>query len=353
VLCFWSEQPKHTSAMLRFKHLPTLSLFSSVRLFSSRSLTPPPYTVSLTDIDLTPTVQSIISTCANVFTSNEPSKKVQHLVHLNSSTGSSNSVEPPLNQSESTSELLDVISRMNHPARPATPTLSDIRDIPSLKESGLSQPIYMLHNCAHIELNAIDVCCHTLLLPSLHHCQPQQQSLSISDETMSNSAKLSLPEEFYQDFVSIARDEARHFQMLSDRLIELGSYYGVLNSHKMLWDGAARTSHSLLARIVMCQLINECRGLDSGPRLVHKLKSSGDNKSAQIMQQIVDEEENHVRLGMKWFLRLCEQMNLEPKETFQSIVNHYYGKLVPPFNHEARNRAEMPREWYESLSRER
>ena len=320
----------------------------------------------------------MIMTSAHVFTSPEPSVKVAHLLHYSQSqsvvpnktatTTTTNSIETiTCVQSESESEkdvelLRRIAFEMDHPARPTLPVLSDVKQVPSLKDSGLSQPVYMLHNCAHIELNAMDVCCHTVLMPSLlqFHLNSSRRSDSsdtLKEQTSENTAAtaaatiLHLPEEFYADFMRVARDEARHFQMLSDRLRELGASYGVLNSHKMLWQGAERTSNSLLARIVMCQLINECRGLDSGPRLVHKLKSSGDHASAQIMQQIVDEEEEHVRIGMKWFLALCEQMNLKPQETFQDIVSQFYGKLIPPFNHDARSRATMPRTWYEPLAR--
>jgi uncharacterized ferritin-like protein (DUF455 family) len=266
--------------------------------------------------------EQIIRTAAHVFESSCPLEKLSSLSIMKQSN-------------ESLDSIMQRMKQMDHPARPTLPRLVGVKEVPSIKQSGISIPIYMLHNCAHIELNAVDVCCHTIILPTLLEVEPFENQ-----------------EEFYSDFLSVAKDEARHFGMLSDRLNELGSEYGALDSHKTLWEGAQKTNYSLIARVAMCQLINEGRGLDSGPRLVHKLKSAGDEKSAKIIQQIVDEEVNHVRIGVKWFKYLCVRDNLDPKTEYQRIVTTHYGPLPMPFNHDARSAAGMPLDWYEEMKRE-
>ncbi len=52
--------------------------------------------------------------------------------------------------------------------------------------------------------------------------------------------------------------------------------------------------------------MQECRGLDAGPRLVHKLKSLGDSKSSEIMNIIVNDEINQVKIGLKWFKKFID-----------------------------------------------
>lgn len=44
-----------------------------------------------------------------------------------------------------------------------------------------------------------------------------------------------LPQSFYDDFMDIADDEARHFALLCERLQALGSDYGDLPAHDYLW----------------------------------------------------------------------------------------------------------------------
>lgn len=58
-----------------------------------------------------------------------------------------------------------------------------------------------------------------------------------------------LPRAFYDDFVALADDEARHFGLLSARLTALGSHYGAYDAHDALWASALDTAHSLPARL--------------------------------------------------------------------------------------------------------
>jgi uncharacterized ferritin-like protein (DUF455 family) len=55
--------------------------------------------------------------------------------------------------------------------------------MPSAKQAGVSLTVYILHNAAHIELNAIDLTWDTLLIPS--------------------RLGLKLPKDFYYDMVCI------------------------------------------------------------------------------------------------------------------------------------------------------
>ena len=76
------------------------------------------------------------------------------------------------------------------------------KEIPPPKDSGLPLNAYMLHNLAHVELNAIDLAWDTVVRFS-----PFSEILG---------------EGFFVDFARVADDESRHFSWCSQRLAELG-----------------------------------------------------------------------------------------------------------------------------------
>ncbi|KAL3663575.1 hypothetical protein V7S43_011462 [Phytophthora oleae] len=195
-----------------------------------------------------------------------------------------------------------------------------------------SIPVIMLHALAHIELGAIDNYWDTLV--------------------RFDPVKFQLPSEFYDDFLTVAGDEARHFQMVDNRLRELGSEYGALPATRALLEHAANTAADLAARIAIVPLVQEARGLDSGDRLVHRMKSMEDKESAKVVEQIVWEERNHVRCGMKWFQHLAKVQKRETDQVayFQELVLQFFPDGLPgPFDVEARREANMGTEWYQAL----
>ena len=108
----------------------------------------------------------------------------------------------------------------------------------------------------------------------------------------------------------------------------------------------------LAARLALVPLVQEARGLDAGPRYIERFMSSNDKPSAAITRVIVEEEERHVQLGVKWFEFMTSRQNKysNSQEYFQALVKERvpYG-LVPPFNVLARANASLPASWYEPL----
>ncbi|TMW57071.1 hypothetical protein Poli38472_002996 [Pythium oligandrum] len=219
------------------------------------------------------------------------------------------------------------------PARSELPVLYAPKVMPSPKDMDAPIPVIMLHALAHIELGAIDNYWDTIVRFDPH--------------------KYKLPRPFYEDFLTVADDEARHFTMVDDRLRQLGSYYGDLPATLALLEHAANTTEALAARIAVVPLVQEARGLDSGERLVHKLQSVGDKASAKIVEQIVFEERNHVSCGIKWFQHLCGNVlpeGTDPVSYFHELVLHYFPDGLPgPFDIDARLAADMPPAWYQPL----
>jgi hypothetical protein len=158
-----------------------------------------------------------------------------------------------------------------------------------------------------------------------------------------------LPREFFDRFVEVISDEARHFSMVRKRLGELGSFYGALPAHAALWQYGVITKTDMLSRLALVPMVQEARGLDAGPRLVQRLKSDGDVASAEVVAQIVLEEQGHVHAGVDWFTFMCERDGLEPGPAFKEcVLRHLPSGLIAPFNELARECASFPSSWYNS-----
>ncbi|KAL3509235.1 hypothetical protein ACH5RR_028636 [Cinchona calisaya] len=222
---------------------------------------------------------------------------------------------------------IGVFQPPSKPARPEKPKLVSPKDIPSPKHSGLPLNAYMLHNLAHVELNAIDLAWDTVVRFS-PHCEH-------------------LGKGFFADFAHVADDESRHFLWCLQRLAELGFSYGDMPAHNILWRECDKTSDNVAARLAVIPLVQEARGLDAGPRLVQKLIGFGDIRTSNIVAKIADEELAHVAVGLYWFLSVCQKMGRAPCSTFRDLLKEYNVELKGPFNYSARDEAGIPRNWYD------
>jgi uncharacterized ferritin-like protein (DUF455 family) len=193
----------------------------------------------------------------------------------------------------------------------------------------ISRQISLIHSQAHIESYAIDLSWD--IIARFHSFVP------------------ALPDSFFADWLAVALDEAKHFRIWRNRLLDLDSFYGQVPVHTGLWDSARDTKDSLLARLAIVHMVHEARGLDTAPTLRQKFMSAGDVKSANFMTEIERDELTHVRAGMRWFLHLCtiSEPALEPVPTYHSLVKQFFqGSLRPPFATEARASVGMSEDWY-------
>ncbi len=149
-----------------------------------------------------------------------------------------------------------------------------------------------------------------------------------------------LPIDYYNDWVQVAYEEATHFGLLRDRLYALGYDYGDFPAHNGLWDMVQKTAFDPLVRMALVPRVLEARGLDVTPGMIQRLKSIGDNESAEMLGIILRDEIGHVEIGSRWFRYLCEQRGVEPDSTYKDLLQKYMtGKLKKPFNDEARKAA--------------
>ena len=120
-------------------------------------------------------------------------------------------------------EISDVGSASDiprRPARPEKPELRHAREMPRRAKAGSQKSkIALLHALAHIELNAIDLAWDVIA-----------RKFDLGGFT--------LPKAFYDDWIKVADDEAKHHLMLEERLNDLGATYGDLPAHDGLWEAS-------------------------------------------------------------------------------------------------------------------
>lgn len=219
----------------------------------------------------------------------------------------------------------------DRPGRPAAPELKPPREMPKRRAgTSMQHRISLLHALAHIELNAID-----LAWDAAGRFGPD------------------MPADFSADWISVGKDEAKHFLMLADRLETLGSYYGALPAHDGLWQAAYDTRNNLAARLSVVPLVLEARALDVSPPTIARLRNQGDDESADMLQIIYDEEVGHVAIGAKWFYRIAAESGQIPENLFDECIERFFSsKPKPPFNHEARRRAGLKDSLYDREKRD-
>ncbi|HEU4857040.1 MAG TPA: ferritin-like domain-containing protein, partial [Rhodanobacteraceae bacterium] len=128
--------------------------------------------------------------------------------------------------------------------------------------------------------------------------------------------------------------------MLSARLAQLGRAYGDFEAHNGLWEMALKTAHSCLARMALVPRVLEARGLDVTPGMIARLRSVGDDITADILEIILREEIPHVAAGTRWFHWCCQRAGREPDATFAELLREYVPTgLRGPFNLDARRAA--------------
>ncbi len=178
----------------------------------------------------------------------------------------------------------------------------------------------LLHTIAHIEYSAIDLAIDaSLRFPNM-------------------------PKDFYDDWLEVANDEVRHFEMIESVMHQTGVSYGDFEVHTNLFEAMKNTT-TLVERMAIVPRYLEANGLDQNPKIIKKLESNPDKLNQQILELlyiILEEEVDHVKKGDKWFKYACEQENLEPNSTYIELLEKYYPGSTQKhlhLNFEARKKA--------------
>ena len=201
------------------------------------------------------------------------------------------------------------------PGRPERLQLVRPRDVPVRGLGTAEGRAALVHAVAHIEFNAINL--------ALDAC------LSFAG----------MPASYYDDWLSVARDEARHFAMLASRLREMGHDYGDFPAHNGLWEQAEKTADDVMVRMALVPRVLEARGLDVTPGMIARLQEVKDHATAAVLRVILDEEVRHVAIGTQWFRWCCEQRGLDPTATFLRLLDDSQTRIRAPLNWPARRAA--------------
>ena len=203
-----------------------------------------------------------------------------------------------------------------NPGRPELPELVQPRDVSKRGLSSVEGRAALLHAIAHIEFNAINLACDAV--QRFH----------------------GMPKAFYRDWASVAIDEARHFQLLQNRLAELGFAYGDFKAHNGLWEMAEKTQDSCLQRMALVPRLLEARGLDVTPGIIMKLSQQNDAESVAVLDIILAEEVRHVAIGTRWFNYCCQLQDKNPEQEFIALLSGLAkGAIRGPYNIAAREQS--------------
>lgn len=188
---------------------------------------------------------------------------------------------------------------LSEPGRPARPELVAPRDLPARSTASEAGRAALIHSICHIEFNAIN-----LAWDAVYRFRE-------------------LPEDYYTDWIKVAREEAYHFSLLRDHLRHLGYDYGDFPGHNGLWEMCLQTAHDPLVRMALVPRVLEARGLDVTPGIMRKLEQSGDDNAVDLLRIIQRDEVGHVAIGSRWFHYLCEQRGLQAEATFRELMEQY------------------------------
>lgn len=211
-----------------------------------------------------------------------------------------------------TSPAGDAVLPPDARGRPERPELVDPRQLRARGLGTIEGRVAAIHAVAHIEANAVD-----LALDAVHRFRD-------------------LPDAYYDDWLRVAAEEARHFELLETRLADLGAAYGDLPAHGGLWDACARTADDLLRRMALVPRVLEARGLDVNPPMLARFAAAGDHATAAVLQVILTDEVGHVAVGDRWFRWCCAARGLAPEATFTALLAEAGVRVRPPLNVEAR-----------------
>jgi len=217
-------------------------------------------------------------------------------------------------------QALDANERLDQPpgipGRPDRPALVGHTQLEAGSVHTTEGRAALIHSIVHIELNAID-----LALDAVWRFA-------------------GLPDDYYRDWLTVAREEALHFSLLRDHLQRLGHRYGDFAAHNALWDMAERTQDDVLARMALVPRTLEARGLDASPAVRRKLLAAGDRDGAAIIDILLRDEIGHVAIGNRWFGWLCAARGVQPEGTYAALAAaHGAPRPRGPFNLAARRAA--------------
>ena len=176
----------------------------------------------------------------------------------------------------------------------------DAHEVPMRKKLHTKEGMgVLLHAITHIEFSAIDL--------ALDACYRFHD----------------LPHEYYEDWMEVADDEVRHFEMLTTLLKEYDVSYGDYPVHQGLFDASMKTL-DFIPRMALIPRYMEANGLDANQALIAKLKSMPKTeKVIEALEVILEEEVDHVKKGDRWYKYGCSKKENFSCDYFKIVRSVY------------------------------
>ena len=192
------------------------------------------------------------------------------------------------------------------PGRPLKPELVLPKLVPKRRMDSPEGRAGLLHSLAHIEFNAMN-----LALDAIWRFP-------------------SMPKEYYEDWLKVAKEEAYHFSLVNEHLHALGFSYGDFPAHNSLWEMVERTTDSVIARMALVPRTMEARGLDAVPAIRDRFVQIKETRAVEILEIILNDEIGHVLIGNRWFNFLCAQDNISPITAYRELAAKIHSHRTPP-----------------------
>ncbi len=159
------------------------------------------------------------------------------------------------------------------------------------------------------------------------------------------------PSHFRRGLANTLREEQGHVSLYIQRLENMGVRFGDLPLYRHFWTHVPYLT-SPIRYVSVMSLTFEMANLDFAPLYKRAFENAGDLESAQLMQQILDDEIGHVAFGWNWLKRLKEPSQSEWEAWTQSLP----AKITPNravgfhFHEQHRLKAGISSEWLLQLS---
>jgi uncharacterized ferritin-like protein (DUF455 family) len=158
------------------------------------------------------------------------------------------------------------------------------------------------------------------------------------------------PKHFRRGVGNTLREEQGHVKLYMTRMQQLGLNFGDLPLYRHFW---AYVPHLTcpIRYVSLMSLTFEMANLDFAPMYGKSFARVGDEPSAALMQQILEDEINHVSFGMNWLKKFKADDQSEWEAWEESLPALVPAKRAKGFlvHEEPRRRAGVPEEWIKKI----
>jgi uncharacterized ferritin-like protein (DUF455 family) len=118
------------------------------------------------------------------------------------------------------------------------------------------------------------------------------------------------PKHFRKGVAHTLREEQGHVRLYMQHMARLGIQFGDLPLYRHFWTHVPHLT-SPIRYLSTMSLTFEMANLDFAPLYKQSFLDAGDTESAQLMQQILDDEIGHVSFGWNWLKRFKQPHQTE------------------------------------------